>query len=392
MQAVSHIQVQMGRRSLDLPLSNVTRLPSLNVLQHHTRSFFPVPANETPVFFHEGSRIADESRWSSLLSGPARTTLRLSLQTESVPGLAGVSGSSSVELALDDEPEAVTVQVENEHVSRIDYFAVQGQNGNTTLYFEKSDFDRRMAEFAREGSLSDGMRAMFPPLYKDEYAKLFRDAGAGIVLTTEATALLQSWHKRVAISGGVLAGGLAGACIAASAFGAAETFTVGLAAEGVAATVAAEGVAATVAAEAASAALLSEATAGSGGAAAAAGAGVGATAAATAVAAVAVGYLTFRGLQWLLPEVTKEPYTIMMSVPDEDQGMLELGRQMSMVESSFGPSCGICMERPQDAAAVPCGHTACHTCMEQLVRRHGANTPCPHCRKSIRSIQRIYIG
>lgn len=381
----------MGRRSLDLPLSNVTRLPSLNVLRHHTRSFFPVPANETPVFFHEGSRIADEGRWSSLLSGPARTSLRLNLQTESVPGFAGAGGSSSADVALDDEPEPVTVQDENEHFARTDYFAVQGQNGNTTLYLEKSDFDRRMAEFAREGSLSEGMRAMFPPLYKDQYAKLFRDAGAGIVLTTEATALLQIWHKKVAISGGVLAGGLAGACIAASAFGAAETVTAGLAAEGVAVTVAAEGVAATMAAEAASAALVSEATVGSSGA-AAVGAGVGATAAATAVAAVAVGYLTFRGLQWLLPEVTKEPYTIMMGVPDEDLGMLELGRQMSMVESSFGPSCGICMERPQDAAAVPCGHTACHTCMEQLVRRHGADTPCPHCRKSIRSIQRIYIG
>lgn len=380
----------MGRRSLDLPLSNVTRLPSLNVLRHHTRSFFPVPANEAPVFFHEGSRIADEGRWSSLLSGPARTTLRLSLQTESVPGLAGVDRSSSADVALDDEPEAVTAQGENEHFARTDYFAVQGQNGNTTIYLEKSDFDRRMADFAREGSLSDGMRAMFPPSYKDEYAKLFRDAGAGIVLTTEATALLQSWHKKVAISGGVLAGGLAGACIAASTFGAADAVTAGLAAEGVAATVAAEGVAATVAAEAASAALVSEVTAGSSGA-AAVGAGVGATAA-TAVAAVAVGYLTFRGLQWLLPEVTKEPYTIMMSVPDEDLGMLELGRQMSMVESSFGPACGICMERPQDAAAVPCGHTACHTCMEQLVCRHGTDTPCPHCRKSIRSIQRIYIG
>lgn len=376
----------MGRRSLDLPLSNVTRLPSLNVLRHHTRSFFAVPANQTPVFFHDGSRVADESRWSSLLSGPARTTLRLSLQTESFPG---VPGSSSAELALDDEPEGVVVQDECENLARTDYFAVQGQNGNTTLYLEKSDFDRRMMEFASEGSLTDGMRAMFPPSYKDKYTALFRDAGAEIVVTTEATALLQSWHKKAAISGGVLAGGLAGAFIASSTFGAAETVTAGLAAEGMAATVAAEGVAVTVA-EATSAAVAAEATAGSSGAAAVS-AGVGATAA-TAVAAVAVGYLTFRGLQWLLPEVTKESYTIMMSVPNEDLGMLEMGRQLSMVESSFGPSCGICMERPQDAAAVPCGHTACHTCMEQLVRRHGTDTPCPHCRKSIRSIQRIYIG
>jgi len=382
MQAVSHIQVQMGRRSLDLPLNNVSRLPSLSVLRHHTRTFFPLPANQNPMLLHDGTQITNEDRWSTLLSNGGHRTLRLHLQTESL-----ASGSEQ-SFNVDEDPEVQAVQACEESAIRTDYFAVQGQTGNTTLYLEKADFDRRMTEFAREGSLTSGMRAIFPPKHKDEYTELFRAMGAEIVVTTEAIALLQSWHKKLAIGGGIVAGGLAGGLIAASSLGGAAEATA-------VAGLAAEGAGAALAAEATAAALATEATAGSGGAAAGAavGAGIGAAATASAVAAVAVGYLTFRGLKWLLPEIGKEPYTILMSVPAEDSSMLEMGRQMSIVESSTGPSCGICMERPQDAAAVPCGHTACSVCMEQLVRRHGsAGTPCPHCRKPIASVQRIFLG
>eukprot|EP00440_Ansanella_granifera_P037112 gb/GFBE01040274.1/.p1 GENE.gb/GFBE01040274.1/~~gb/GFBE01040274.1/.p1 ORF type:complete len:378 (+),score=63.61 gb/GFBE01040274.1/:1-1134(+) len=376
---LSNIQVQMGRRSLDLPITSATRLPTLSVLQHHTRTIFTVPANHTPVFLHEGSRIIDERRWSSLLASPA-TNLILRLQSEPLPSRADAD-----ELELGAAHEATVDQARQEPPARTDYFAVQGCNGNMTLYLDKADFDRRMADFAREGSLAAGMRAIFPPAYKDEYTQLFREAGAGVVVTTQATALLKQWQKNLSIAGGVLAGGIAGGLIAASSTGGAAAT---LAAEGAAATVAMEGAAATVAAEAAATAVVAEATAGSSGA-AAAGVGLGAS----AVAAVAVGYLTFRGLKWLLPEVRKEPYTILMSVPDEDLGMLEMGRQMSVVESHSGPSCGICMERPQDAAAIPCGHTACRTCMDSLIRRHGSpgETPCPHCRNPIREVQRLYM-
>jgi len=257
--------------------------------------------------------------------------------------------------------------------AHVDYFAVQGANGHTTLYLEKREFDRRMREFAYEGSLGPGMRAVFPPQYQEEYTTLFREHGAGIVLTSEATALLQAWHKRVAVGGGVLIGGLAAGSLIVGEFA--------IAGEG-AAIAASEATAATLSAEAGLAAAGRTALAYSVGAA----------------AAVTMGYLTYRGLRLLLPQVTKEPYTVMMSVAGEDACMLALGRQTSIVESSTGPECGICMERPQDTAAVPCGHTACSICLDQLMRRHSNShggqagcTPCPHCREPITGTQRLYF-
>jgi len=238
-----------------------------------------------------------------------------------------------------------------------------------------------MEEFAREGSLMAGMRAIFPPAYKEEYTRLFREAGAGVVISTEAVALLQRWQRNLAIGGGVLVGGLAGGLIAASEIGGV------VAAEGAAAAVAAETAASALAAEG----VVAEAAATAGGVAGGSTAVLGF--AASSFVAVAVGYFTFRGLKWLLPEVQKQQYTVLMGVPEEDLDMLEMGRQMSMVESSVGPACGICMDRPQDAAAVPCGHTACKSCIDQLLQRHGGvgETPCPHCRKPIHSVQRLYF-
>eukprot|EP00928_Gymnodinium_smaydae_P027002 TRINITY_DN21028_c0_g1_i1.p1 TRINITY_DN21028_c0_g1~~TRINITY_DN21028_c0_g1_i1.p1 ORF type:complete len:431 (-),score=81.85 TRINITY_DN21028_c0_g1_i1:52-1260(-) len=401
--AVSNVQVQMGRRSLDLPLANVSRLPTLSVLQQHTRTIFSVPSHQAPVFFHDDARISSERAWAALLQAPTRN---LTLRMRAEPQTAFMSANPTGADPLAGEPELVPEQDSPADEPccerRLSYFAVQGKTGNTTLYLEKADFDRRMVEFAREGSLAPGMRAIFPPAFKEEYTRLFRDAGAGVVVTTQATALLKRWHKNVAIGGGLLVGAATGGLLASGLAESAVAGAVvagGVTAEGAAA--AAVGASAGLAAEGAATAAATEATAS---AFAAEAVGSGSTTAlgvgATAVAAVAVGYLTFRSLQWFLPEMHKEPYTILMGVPEEDAGMLELGRQMSMVESSTGPLCGICMEKPQDAAAVPCGHTACHSCMEQLLRRHGGaagpfrlggGVPCPHCRNPIRSVQRLYF-
>lgn len=367
-QAVRNIHVQMGARSLDVPISNAMRLPSLSQLQHHTRTIFKLPPQQAPALLHEGTAVADERRWAGLLGEPRQTqTLMLRLQGEPTPPVIGAE-----EAPL--SPRGPSADVEGVHM---DYFAVQGANGHTTLYLDKREFDRRMHEFASEGSLGSGMRAIFPPQYQEEYTTLFREHGAGIVLTSQATALLQQWHKRVAVGGGLVIGGLA-----------AGSLMVGEVASGAA--IAGEGAA--IAASEASAATLS--------------AEVGLVAAGRtalaysvgAAAAVTIGYLTYRGLRFLLPQVTKEQYTVMMSVPGEDAGMLAFGRQTSIVESSTGPECGICMERPQDTAAVPCGHTACSICLDQLMRRHSSIhggqtgcTPCPHCREPITGTQRLFF-
>lgn len=378
----------MGARSLDVPLRNLTRLPTLSLIQEHSRALFTLPPNQRPVFFHEEGRILNEDRWSSLISavGP-RPTLSLRLQPETSAGPAlSINPLDDIDDDRDVRPEIF--QEEPPTFLRTDYFAVQGTNGNTTLYLEKAGFDRRMAEFAREGSLAAGMRVLFPPKYRDEYTRLFHESGAGFVVTTTATALLKQWERNAAVAGGILIGGLAGGFVATGY--ASSSFAV-----------ASAGVGAMEGAVAGGAAVIAtEATAGVAAVtdAAAVGStsgivGVAGTTVLAAGAAVTAGYLTYRGLQWLLPEIQKEPYTILMSVPAEDAGMLEIGRQMSMVESSNGPSCGICMDRPQNAAAIPCGHTACHACLEQMIRRHSSTggTPCPHCRVPIQSVQRIYM-
>jgi hypothetical protein len=370
-QAVSAIQVQMGRRSLDVPLGRAHQLPTMLSLQQHSQRLFAIPHEQRPVFFHEGARVLDENRFSGLLRSSGGT-LTIRLQPELLEAHPDATGSW-------DQSTIVA--------PRTDYFAVQGVNGSTTLYFDKADFDRRMSEFAREGSLAPGMRVIFPPGYKDEYEYMFRAAGAVVVATNQATALLKRWHKNVAISGGALVGGLAGASV--------------LTAEGAASAAVAEGAVAAVVDGSGVAA--SEATVSSsstnivsvGGA---------------AIAAVAVGYLTFRGLQWLLPELSKEEYTILMNAMSEDPSMLEFERQASIASPTtthHGTQCSICMEMPQDAAAVPCGHTACHGCLEKIASARSRPTdwsvvgflrcggfggaPCPHCRTPMQGIQRIYF-
>jgi len=47
--------------------------------------------------------------------------------------------------------------------------------------------------------------------------------------------------------------------------------------------------------------------------------------------------------------------------------------------------CQICMERDKDTAAQPCGHTACHQCMEKLPGKK-----CHVCRKVVKELLRIY--
>jgi len=365
-QAVRNIHVQMGARSLDVPISNAMRLPSLTQLQHHTRTIFQLPPRQAPALLHDGIVVADESRWVGLLDESRQTqTLTLRLHGEPIPPV----------IAAEEAPLSPDVSSADADGAHMDYFAVQGANGHTTLYLEKREFDRRMREFACEGSLGPGMRAIFPPRHQEEYTTLFREHGAGIVLTSQATALLQQWHKRVAVGGGLFVGGLAAGSLIGSEVMAGAT----VAGEGAAVAAASEATAATLSAEAGLAAAGRTAFAYS----------------ATAAVAVSIGYLTYRGLRLLLPHVTKEQYTIMMSVPGEDAGMLALGRQTSIVESSCGPECGICMERPQDTAAVPCGHTACSVCLDQLMRRHSSSdpgcTPCPHCREPITGTQRLYF-
>ncbi|CAE6942362.1 rad5 [Symbiodinium natans] len=344
---LQNIQVQVGRSCLDLPTAKLARLPTLGHLRHHTRLFYPELPEHPAVFVHDGE-VVDDRRWQQLTTFNPTTTLRLQV----AQGLPSEASSAAPYAPLPSAPAAPDEEIRSE------YFAVRGRSGNTTLYLQKSDFDRRIDEFARERSLSEGTWLMFPPAYQEEYERKFRDAGAEVRVTRQAMALLQKWHQEVAIGGGVLVGSLAGLAAGSS------LLSLELGAEA----------AAEVAAD--SAELLGASTASS---------SLAPSLVAGAVMSVVAGLATWSLLKSWLPELGKEDYAV-ISVPKEDTGMLELG----MISESA--ACPICLDRPSDAFAKPCKHAACRKCLEKLRQQHSPEAPpCPRCRCPVEDVDIFYL-
>ena len=53
-----------------------------------------------------------------------------------------------------------------------------------------------------------------------------------------------------------------------------------------------------------------------------------------------------------------------------------------------GGQCLVCMEKPANAAFVPCGHSqCCHDCANNVMRQHRA---CPMCRQPIQMVLKLY--
>jgi len=68
------------------------------------------------------------------------------------------------------------------------------------------------------------------------------------------------------------------------------------------------------------------------------------------------------------------------------------GGSSSSSSSSSGPAgegmCPICMDKPQNAVCIPCGHTAgCFAC---LLRNQKQNRPCPICRAKVRQVVKLH--
>jgi E3 ubiquitin-protein ligase RGLG len=57
-------------------------------------------------------------------------------------------------------------------------------------------------------------------------------------------------------------------------------------------------------------------------------------------------------------------------------------------EGAPSSECTICLERPVNAALIPCGHTLCSVDAENL-RSRGA--PCPLCRARVTGVQRVFL-
>jgi hypothetical protein len=82
---------------------------------------------------------------------------------------------------------------------------------------------------------------------------------------------------------------------------------------------------------------------------------------------------------------------------DEEKGISQSSsvsgsNNLSGSPVSNGPAgdgmCPICMDKPQNAVCIPCGHTAgCFSC---LLRNQRENRPCPICRAKVKQVVKLH--
>jgi len=72
-------------------------------------------------------------------------------------------------------------------------------------------------------------------------------------------------------------------------------------------------------------------------------------------------------------------------LPPSDASMVVEMARAKLEEFEEASRCCVCLERPKNAAYVPCGHQSCRRCAE-----HFRNKACPMCRKPVTNILALY--